>query len=94
MLKNFTVDQRSQFSLNNGQRINRGSWRPTFYTYFDTSFEGRTHRWLVVSFHRYPRIQIEGKIYDLVLKPVDCEIKGMESLEEQCVAKKLYKILS
>lgn len=94
MLREFRVDMRSKFSLNNGQRVERGNWRPTFYTYHEVPFNGRTQQWLIVSFYQDVRVLLNGKEYQLTLKPVECDIKGMEDLAEPCLAKTLYKMLA
>lgn len=93
-LKQFKVDMRSKFSLNTGERVERGNWRPSFFLYHEVPFNGRTHQWLIVSYYQNVRVLLDGKEYSLTLKPVECEIKGMEDLSEPCLAKTLYKILN
>lgn len=93
MLKEFKVDMRSKFSLNNGQRVERGDWRPTFFLYHEVPWDGRRQQWLIVSYYQNVRVLLNGKEYQLTLKPVECDVKGMENLAEPCLAKMIYKIL-
>ena len=46
-----------------------------------------------MSYYQNVRVLLNGKEYALTLKPVECDIKGMEDLSEPCLAKMIYKIL-